>query len=257
MLACLVGSSLFTARLQPILPESAARAEEHAEAKLGDLAKLTTSCSDLEANVHVTKYDSAELEKIGSEFKTTYSLRNLTMQYKQPDKIRLEGHSPTRGDALMIMNGAVRYFEVPRLKIHKSENLENQPGRRQSLLEYVGLVSPGTLQFMEGKLLREEKAGERDALVYDMHYQGVPKGSYYRVWIDKETHITLKREWFDKEDKLRATFSYLDAREVSPGIWLPTKVEVKNAEGAAAATLSLSDIKVNQGLSDEPFTVTP
>jgi outer membrane lipoprotein-sorting protein len=237
-------------------PRRAASAEERTK-PLGDIARLATNLSDLEATIRVTKYDSAELDKIGPDFKTTYSLRNVTFQYKQPDKIRLEGRSQTRGGAVLIMNGAMRYFEVPKLKLKKSENLEAHPGKRQSLLEYAGLVSPGTLEFMDGKLLREEKLGGRDTIVYEMRYQGETRGSYYRIWIDKETRVTAKREWRDGADKLRATFLYSDAREIAPGVWLPTKVEVKNGEGISAAAVSISDIKPNQGLTDEPFALTP
>jgi len=230
----------------------------HAEplpAVRGDIAKLATTLADLEATIRVTKFDSAELEKIGSDFKTTYSLRTLTFQYKQPDKIRLEGHSQTRGGAVLIMNGAMRSYEVPKLKLHKTENLEAHPGKRQSLLEFAGLVSPGTLQFMDAKLLREEKIGDHDSLVYEMRFQGEEKNSFYRIWIDKQTHVSLKREWCDSAGKLRATFLYTEPKEIAPGIWLPTKVEVKNAEGMTAAVLAMSEIKPNQGLTDEPFTL--
>ena len=223
----------------------------------GDIARLTTTLADLEATIRVTKYDSAELEKIGPDFKTTYSLRNLNFQYKQPDKIRLEGRSQTRGGAVLILNGAMRYYEVPRLKLRKSENLEAHPGKRQSLLEYAGLVSTGTLKFMDSKLIRQETNGDSSAYVYELRFQGEDKGSYYRVWIDTQTHVTVKREWRDGANKLRATFLYGAPKEIAPGIWLPTRVEVKNSDGASAAVIEMSDIKPNQGLTDEPFALAP
>jgi len=245
---------LFSVLLYMGTPLSLAAEREKSTA---DIAKLTTALTDLEATIKVTKYDSAELEKIGSDLKTTYSLRNVNFQYKQPDKIRIEARSQTRGSALLIMNGATRYYEVPKLKIKKSENLEAHPGRRQSLLEYAGLVSTGTLEFMDATMLREEKLGDRNTIVYNLRFQGEDKGSFYRVWIDKDTHVTMKREWRDGADKLRATFVYSDLKEIAQGIWMPTKVDVKNAEGASAAQLSMTDIKPNQGLTDAPFTPTP
>ncbi len=238
--------------ISPAAPRTAARLTTSP-----DIAKLASPLVDLEATIRVTKFDSAELEKIGADFKTTYSLRNLTLQYKQPDKIRLEGRSQTRGGALLIMNGSMRYYEVPKLRLRKSENLEAHPGRRQSLLEYAGLLSPGTLQFMDGKLLREEKLDDHKFVVYEMRFLGDEKNSFYRIWIDRQTLVTIKREWFDSTGKLRATFLYTDVQEIAPGIWLPTRVEVRNADGLAAAVLSVSGIKPNQGLSDEPFAMTP
>lgn len=251
--AAAAAALFFTAPLVPTsIAHAGARVEERAK-PAGDIAKLATTLTDLEATVRVVKFDSAELEKIGSDFKTTYSLRNLTFQYKQPDKIRLEGRSQTRGGAVLIMNGAMRYYEVPKLKLRKSENLGSHPGRRQSLLEYTGLVSPGTLQFMDAKLMREERVGDRETQVYEMRFQGEEKNSFYRIWIDNLNHFTVKREWCDAAGKLRATFLYSEPKEITPGIWLPTKAEVKNAEGITAAVVVMSEIKPNQGLTDEPF----
>src|SRR5438046_2812166 len=82
-----------------------ARADSLPKAEAQDLADLTARIQDLETTLRVTKYEPKELEKIGADFKTTYSLRTLTLQYKQPDKLRLEGKSPTRGTALLILNG--------------------------------------------------------------------------------------------------------------------------------------------------------
>src|SRR5258706_5538081 len=78
------------------LMEGPAHAEERAKAAPRDLAQLTSSAADLSASIKVTKYDSAELEKIGSDFKSLYSIRNARFQYKQPDKIRFEARSQTR-----------------------------------------------------------------------------------------------------------------------------------------------------------------
>src|SRR5262249_54936130 len=90
-----------------------------------DLAALTTRVKDIQATVHVTKFEAKELEKIGRDFGTPYRLRTLLLQYKQPDKLRLEGKSPTLGTALLIMNGTTRYFAVPKLRVRKTEDLEN------------------------------------------------------------------------------------------------------------------------------------
>ena len=233
------------------------KADAHDGVPVSELTRFLTPLSDLETTIRVTKFDSAELEKIGADFKTTYSIRNAIFQYKQPDKMRLEGRSQTRGGAVLILNGSKRYYEVPKFKVRAMENLERQPAKRFSLLEWVGLISTGTLQFMDGKLVREEKLADRDVQVFDMRYQDQPKGGYYRVWLDKETHITSRRDWFDGAGKLRATFLYTDPQEIAPGIWLPMRAEVKNADGASAAILTLSEPKANQGLSDEPFTITP
>lgn len=221
-----------------------------------ELSEMTTRMSDVEATVHVTKFDSVEAEKIGQDFKRTYSLRNITLQYKQPDKLRIDGRSAIFGSAVLILNGATRFYNVPKLHIHKFEDLGNSPGKRQSLLEYSGLISPDTLRYMKGSFVREESVDGQTALVYDLNYTGMEGGSHYRLWVDPRTHITIKRAWFDASNNLRATFFYLDPLEISPGIWLPTRVDIKNSEGATAVSSAYSDLKVNQGLADNLFSVT-
>lgn len=247
------------AALLVALPSGISRAGGAAEKKaassdLHQIANLATKLDDLQATVRVTKLDSKELEKIGRDFSFTYRIHTLTLQYKQPDKMRLTGKFPALGEARIIVNGTTRLFDVPRFE-KKVEDLEKSPSKRQSLLEYGGLVAPETLRFMQGSFVKQETLDGHEALVFDMTYQGVTAGSHYRVWIDPETRITIKREWYNREDKLKATFLYLEPREVEKGIWLPSRVEVKNADGVTAATTTLDDIKVNQGISDSLFTI--
>jgi outer membrane lipoprotein-sorting protein len=233
-----------------------ANAAEKAGGGVRDINSLITSLTDLQASIHVTKLDLKELEKIGGDFSVPYRIRNLTLQYKQPDKMRLSGRIPILGEAVLISNGALRFYSVPRMD-KKVEDLQKTPSRRITLLEYGGILSPETLHFMEGHFVREENWNDHPALVFDMIYQGAASASHYRLWIDPDTHITCKREWYDRENRLRATFLYQEPREVAPDIWLPTRVVVKNAEGNVAAATTLNDMKVNQGLPDDLFAIRP
>jgi outer membrane lipoprotein-sorting protein len=222
-----------------------------------DLTGLTTKLTDLEVTVHVDSANPKELEKIGKDFARTYALRTVTMIYKQPDKMRIDGKSAVLGDAMFIQNGTLRYYEVPKLKLHSREDLKNSPAKRQSLLEYGGLVTASTLSFMQGRFTQNEALDGIDTQVYDMTYKGIKGSSHYRVWIDPKTHLTLKRAWYDSDNKLKATFYYLEPHEISPGIWLPTRIEVKNADGVSAAVTTFEDPQVNQGLSDDLFSIAP
>ncbi len=237
----------------------AARAAGKAGGAKGDphnISSFTTNLADLEANIHVTRFDSKELEKIGKDFGVTYRIRNVTLQYKQPDMLRLSGRIPVLGEAVLISNGTRRYYSVPRLE-KKVEDLDKAPSKRLTLLEYGGVLSPETLRLMQGRFVREETLDGHSALVFDMTYLGVEAVSHYRLWIDPETHITLKREWYDHENRLRATFFYQEPHEVAPGIWLPGRVEVQNAEGIVAAASTISNVKIDQGLPNDLFAIAP
>ncbi len=221
-----------------------------------DISSHFTKMDDLEAALKVTRYEPLELEKISPDFKTTYSVRNLNLQFKNPDKLRLEGRSATRGTALMILNGPVRFYSVPKFKLKKSEDLSNAPAKRQSLLEYGGLVVPETLRFMQAQFVKNETLQGANTTVFDLKYLASENGPHYRVWIDDRTHITSKREWYDSANKLKATFLYLDPQEVSAGVWLPGRLEVKNAEGTVAAEVTITEAKTNQKLPDSLFDTT-
>jgi hypothetical protein len=221
-----------------------------------DIASFATSLQDLQVTVSVQQLDSAELEKIGRDFSFSYRLKSVMFQYKSPDRVRVEGRVPTLGAALLIINGATRCYKVPRLP-RRVEDLERSPSRRLTLLEYGGLVSRDTLQFMQGRFLRREPLDGADTSVYELRYRGVTGGSYYRVWIDPRTRLTPKREWYDGDDHLKATFHYRDAHEVGSGVWLPATVEVDNSQGKVGAITRLDSVRVNQGLSDDLFRIEP
>ncbi len=221
------------------------------------LADMTTRITDLQATLRVQTSDTKELEKIGGDFARSYQFQNLlrtvTLQYKQPDKMRLSGKS-LLGNASILMNGPYRYFRAP-LQPKKVEDLTDSPGKRQSILEYGGLLAPETLTFMRGKFVRQEMVDDQPASVFDLTYKGAAVGSHFRVWFDSKTRLTIKREWYGAEGKLKATFYYQNPKEVADGIWLPSQVEVKNAEGISAAITTINDVKVNQGLSDDLFAL--
>jgi outer membrane lipoprotein-sorting protein len=219
-----------------------------------DIAAFATNVDDIELTAIIEKLDSAELEKIGRDFSFSYRLKSITFQYKSPDRVRFAGRVPALGEAVVIINGPTRLFKIPRMR-QRIEDLKLSPSRRLTLLEYGGIVSQDTLRFMQGKFLRQEPLDGADTSVYELRYRGVTSGSYYRVWIDPRTRLTAKREWFDSENRLKATFRYLDPRQVGSGVWLPETVEVDNAEGKVGAVTRLDAVRINQGLSDALFRV--
>ena len=229
------------------------------------LSELTTKLNDLQATMQITKCDGKELEKIGADFQRTYQfqdmLRDITLEYKQPDKMRISGKNAILGKAAIVMNGPLRRFDVPRqFRVGskngpKVEDLKDAPGKRQSLLEYSGLLAPSTLDYMQGKFVRQEQLDGQTTDVFDLTYKGVTGGSHYRAWFDPKTRLTLKREWYSMDGKLKATFYYLEPHEVAEGVWLPARVEVKNAYGVSAAITTLDNVKINQGLADDLFTI--
>jgi len=208
----------------------------------------TSAVSDLQGTVTVTKAVPAELRKINRDFALAYQLRSFVMRFKQPDKLRMEGKI-----GFYIVNGPLRYYSVPQLGLKKKDDMGASPGKRYSLLE-VGLISKNELAATEGKYLREETVDGASAHVFDVTYRG-DDSTRYKLWVDPKTHVIMKREWFDGSGTLKATFRYQDVTEVKPGVWFPSKIEIKNIDGAVAGVTSCSEIKINQGMDDSIFQI--
>ena len=219
--------------------------------RFDDLA--TANISDLQATVTATRADQAELRKINKDFGMAYRLKSVTMRFKRPGKLRMEGRIGQES-ALYIINGSTRYYSIPRFNLTKRDDLGNSVGKRYSLLE-LGILSRGDLAGVQAKYVRAESVDGSACQVFDVTYKGDDTLRYV-LWIDLEHRLIRKREWLDSAGKLRASFLHSDPKEVAPGFWMPTRVEIRNGEGVLAATVEYTDIKLNQNLDDALFTTT-
>lgn len=238
---------------------SVSRPDAARQQEIRDIRELIPPLQDLEATIRVTRMVARELEKIGGDFTTNYgvlrNLRTLSLLYKSPDKLLLEGRSSVLGEAALVIVGPMRFYAVSRLNLRRRENLEKEPARRQSLLEYSGLLSEDTLRYMRVKAVRQDALNGSPMLVYELVYRA-GSGSYYRLWIDPRTRVVRQRDWYDTEHRLRATFRYEDPREVSEGIYVPGRCDIINPDGVIAGSMTYTDLKVNQGIPDTLFDVS-
>jgi outer membrane lipoprotein-sorting protein len=92
--------------------------------------------------------------------------------------------------------------------------------------------------------------------VFDITFEaGLKDKTRHRVWIDPQKKYITKREWYHRKGNQQATFFYTDAQNVG-GIWMPTKMQVKNVDGALAGEIYYTGLKVNQNLPDNLFDVS-
>lgn len=241
----LVAGGIWAAQL-PGYPQSA-------NASSPSLAAQATDVSSLELVLHIVSTNPQALQQIGPDFARNYAIRNLLLLYKAPDKLRLDGHSAAFGDAVLIYNGAIRFYAVPKLHLQKKENLADQPVLRQSLLEYTGLITLETLDFMRPQFIRKEVEEGDPLLIYELHYIEHPNSSYYRIWVDPNKHLVVKRAWYTADGKLKAVFTYLAPQQVLPNVWLPTHIQVHNPEGILAADTEIQKVHADTPLSDALF----
>jgi outer membrane lipoprotein-sorting protein len=214
------------------------------------LPRPAETLKDLQAVLKVSDADIEALRSINADFATAYRLKDVTMSYKSPDRLRMESRIGT-----MILNGAKRYFSVPALGLRKTDDVGLAPGKRRTLLD-VGLLPTMPEGELISRFVKSEPLEGRPTHLFELTFKSDP-GVKYRIWLDTATHVTLKRDWLDREGALKATFRYSDLKKVAEDLWIPMRAEVRNGEGRLAGVTTLADLKVNVGLADELFEIAP
>lgn len=194
-----------------------------------------------------------ELAKINRDFAQSYRFRSSSIRLKEPFMVRAES-TVEDSTILFVVNGTRRMVRIPRSNINLRENLATKPGKRQTAFDF-GFLTPSLFDdFFTARYVRRDRATGQE--VFDVTY--VPRlkdGTRHRVWIDPDRKLLTKREWYSQIDgRLMATISYDEPRQFD-GLWLPTRVTVRNADNRVAGTSRYDSIRVNTGLDNSIFRV--
>jgi outer membrane lipoprotein-sorting protein len=207
----------------------------------------TSKIHTLTLNVHVTSENRDELNKIPGDFAQAYRFHNLSFSYEQPGKLHYEAVVLGAHIAYTI-NGNKKYTSIPSVHMHQVEDVTGAPLKKQTLLD-VGLISPeflteynATYNGMHGKLV-----------IFTLMSKVPGETSKDVVWMDPATHITARRYHYNRDGKLINSFVYSSPIQVSPGMYVPTQVQVYNQYDKLAAVSSYTDIKANLPISESIF----
>lgn len=208
------------------------------------------SLQDATFVARVVSSNQRELGKINRDFGNSYRFDTTTVRVKEPFKLRLEA-AVEDTNVLYIINGPRQLIKIR--QIHSVQDLTGKPGRRQTMLDF-GILTPSLFSSLfEAKFVRNDRATGN--VVFDLTYPArLDDTSRHRIWVDAERKIVTKREWYNQYGRLMATFLYLSPK-LEGGVWMPTRLEVKNIDGAIAGITRYDSIKVNTGLSDSLFEV--
>lgn len=204
---------------------------------------------DASFQVKLLYANQGELGKINKDFGTSYKFKTLDVKLKEPFKLRLTGKVEDT-EFLFVQNGTQRVTSVPKLRFNQRENLDDEPGKRQTPLDFGFLTSSMFKDLFVATWVRNDRAS--GDYVYDITYN--PRFNYrshFRIWVDPAKHYITKREWYRKERQL-ATFYYSEPVNQG-GVWLPTHMLVKNVDDKRAGETEYQAIKVNTGLGDDLF----
>jgi outer membrane lipoprotein-sorting protein len=211
---------------------------------------VQTGITDVTLVALVKTGNQLELKKINKDFGAAFQFKETTLSFKVPLKMRAETKIEDTG-IVYVINGAEKALKFGSL--HSKEDLANKPGKRQSTVE-IGVLTPDLFtSLFDAKFVEEDKAS--DLVVFDLTFkQSDIDLTRNRVWIDRTKKYVTRRDWFNRDGKQLATFTY-SAPVSFNGIWLPTHMEVKNGEDKLAGATDYTGIKVNSGLDDSLFAV--
>jgi len=210
---------------------------------------VQTRLLDLRATVRQQTANQRELAKINKDFANSYRIKQMTARYKEPSKMRLESKLGVV-NVLYIING--NYKHVSAGPIKHTDDISNAPGKRQSLMDF-GILTPSFMKLVNAKFLRYDQEGGVRYPVFELTWANSDDTSKHIVWMDGKTRTVVKRQWYNQQGKLMATFYYKNPLEAAPGIWVPTRVEVYNAEGKLGGVTTYVNLHVNEGLPDSLF----
>lgn len=195
--------------------------------------------------------DQNELKKINRDFAASYRFGTTTAWLKEPNMLKLRSKVEDT-DVEFLLVGPIRKYSVPRIKLSKTEDLKNAPGKRQTTLDF-GLITPALFKdlFVASYIRTDRESGD---LVFDLTYEKprYDDTSRQRCFIDKEKRYVTKRVWFNQEGRQLATFTYSKPK-FENGVWFPTNCVVKNVDDKVAGVTEYQSVKLNSNLPDSIF----
>lgn len=103
-------------------------------------------------------------------------------------------------------------------------------------------------------LLREETVNDKDCYVIESKSKDEDYiYSKTLTWIDKETFIGVKKEFYDEDEDLLKILKIKKVEKLDD-LYIVTHSEMKNVQKIHSTTMTLSNIKINTGLSEGKFT---
>lgn len=209
---------------------------------------VASTLKDFSANMHLVSYNADAGRQINKDFGTIYdwmrkSHGDLLLRFRVPDMMRIDGRFGA-STGTYIVNEVHQDIKLG-IGLHFTTNLADAPGKRKTLLD-AGLLSNDYLSYTEAKFMGARPYDGHICAVFDVSYKDKAEDTSHRlIWINPETKVTEKREEYSQDGKLRSIWYYRDTKEIEPGVWMPTLIEIDDNTGQLAGETEYKNMKVN------------
>ncbi len=205
----------------------------------------------LHASLHVSGEDQKQLAGLDGDLAKILAFHDVGFDYLKPNRLLLTANTPKQEQVTLDIDSETeRLAAGPNYKA-SVKNLAEAPTRRHSLLDFCGLLTREMFEFTRARFVRPEKREGSDAVVYDLTYWGVDDGSYQRVWLDPARRVALKREVYDRDGKLKTVYLYSKLRQVTRGLWVPERLEIRNGSLKPIASIAIDQVTAELGPSED------
>jgi len=108
------------------------------------------------------------------------------------------------------------------------------------------------------RIAGKETMGSRKAVVFDLVRKTAPESSFQapkaKIWVEEDRAVPLRMETMNEQGVCK-TRSFFDNFVEVQGVWLPQEVRMETGDGVPLVSLMISDMSVNEALSDELFVI--
>ena len=208
---------------------------------------------DFTASAVIVQKNDAVLHKIGRSFAQGYRVRESLIRFKEPLKLRVDAKAGFLS-VRYVINGKRKSTQVPGLHLFKVKDIAGHPGEEQGMLE-SGIVTPGFLaDSIASRFVGHQSLDGRRVPVFEFWPTDESHSRHHFLWMDPEKRLVLRHDVENRSGGLKVRYMFKQPTQVA-GVWVPTRIEVYNAEGRLAAVTQYKLVKVNTGLSEALFRI--
>jgi outer membrane lipoprotein-sorting protein len=77
-----------------------------------------------------------------------------------------------------------------------------------------------------------------------------------KIWVRKDTYVTVKREYYDKQGRLEKVESHRRLVNVAGSVWRANEIEMHDVQNGTRTVITVENRAVNKGLREDFFTET-
>ena len=224
---------------------SMARADE-----IENVRAIAARLNDIQATAEARDINTKEFTRLKKQAQAL-QFKRIEFYYKNPDKYRVDSRGRELVRVSMIQNGDRETWRTS-FGLRRSQSLTGKPAKKQDTLDF-GMLSPALWGMYRIQFLGEETVEGCPCLALKMTLIEDPGHGHYKVWLDAKTFRVVGWERYGGGGELKLRYMFREPERNPDGVWYSRRIELYSPEGHFVGALVLTQVKINQGLSDKLF----